>query len=288
MTNNFLKLEEVADHLGMPVDKVKALVQTHLVRVSRGLVSLDDVATVREAEKSLGDLGSLVTEVAALKAEVLRQRHIIQFVLHVAGLQQHLIEVTDPQLMQLLEIARMGREAITPISARTIVGRIQHIVELCFCLTEREFRRMERLTKEPQCWKALIFLVENIDDALDKRPDLKRRPEVQKARSELNLARLHLVNLGKFTLALNDPFCNPKELLGEICFRAAKLDLLTPASRGFDPGQAISAFADEIRPSTPPDAEPTRRCPDGGTSSSPPAGSTDTHGASRPASPDGA
>lgn len=246
MAQTFFRLEDISDRLGIPLERLRAIVQTHLVKISQGLVSLEDVVAVHEAEKEIGDLPTLVTELAALKAEVLRQRSIIQFVLRIAGLQQHFNEITDSQLLQLLAISRQP-EIVQSISTRNVARRIRHIVDLCLCLTDREFRRLEKLTEEPRCWRSLIFMLENLDDFLASKPDFRQRQDIHDLRAEVNLARLHLVNQGKFTLALNDPFCDPKKLLGEICMRAAKLELLDSTAINFDPAEAISALTAEIQ-----------------------------------------
>lgn len=250
MLTGFQKLEDIADRLGIPVERVRAFIRTSLVRVSQGMVSIEDVIAVREAEASIGDLPTMLTELAALKAEVLRHRSIIQFVLRVAGMQQRLYELSDAQLLQLAEVAKLGKEAVPNITSRTFVRRTQHLVDLCLYLTDREFRRLERLLEEPRCWKVFIFLLEDVDDAIGGRPDLLQRPEVQMLRVRLNLARQHLVSQAKFVLALNDPFCDPKEVLGEICTRAAKFELIPDAAEAFDPSEALRGVMQEILPTT--------------------------------------
>lgn len=252
-----MKLEEASDRLGIPLVRLKQLVSTRLVHMSQGLVSIDDILSAQDASTSVRDLSTLLVEHAALKAEVGRMKHLMHYIFRLAGLQQHMHEFTDAQLLGLLGLARRGAEAFKPLTNQNVDFKLRSIIGLMGCITDRELRRMENASGAPRCWSSLIRLLDDLDDLLKSRKDLLLREDIRQRRVELNLARLHLANQSKFLLALQDPHCDPRLLLQEICIKASKVGLLDAETAGFDPGAVLNGLEDELGSSMTAGAGPT-------------------------------
>jgi hypothetical protein len=233
-----MKAEEIADRLGIPLEAVKSYVRTRLVKGSQGRYSLDDILAIRDAGRDIKDLTTLVAEVASLKAEVMRQRQLFQFLLRVAALQQHTREFSDEQLLQILNMAKAGLAGFGPVNLKTM-GKVKHLIDVALCLTDLDLRRLESVSGESRCWRTIIFLLEDINDALSRRPDLVENLTVIRLRTELAVARQQVASHGKFILALQDPYSDPRKLLGDLCSRSAKLDLLDVEVQSFDPGVVL-------------------------------------------------